>query len=173
MINRFIYRFIYRVENTTRRICPTSMQLGKYNWVGSDINWWILFHYQGQLEKTVIWAESLSYSIIFRKLHWTWSGCIAIVLLLNPFLLLCAQLQDGSDFVIFQENKSLVADSLNSLRDNTVVSPDEEVVQFSPFLSSFLFFVCEREWTWDLSHRDHESLKLFHKVEKLHDNFLI
>jgi hypothetical protein len=60
-----------------------------------------------------------------EKLHWT--------------LLLCAQLQDDSGFVIFQENKSLVAGFLSSLHDNTVVSLDGEVAQPSPFFSSFLF----------------------------------
>jgi hypothetical protein len=43
--------------------------------------------------------------------------------------------------VIFQENKSLIAGSLSSLRDNTVVSPDGEVALPSTFFSSFIFFM--------------------------------
>jgi hypothetical protein len=125
------------------------------------MKWWILFHHQGPLEKTITWAKTLLYSMIFRKLHWIWSGCVAIFLLLKSSLFLCTQLQNGSGFVIFQENKSLVAGSLSSLRDNTVVLPDKVVAQHSPFIFSFLFFVRKRENELGVSHGNQEPLIFF------------
>jgi hypothetical protein len=104
------------------------------------------FHHQGLLEKTVTWAEALSCSMISRKFHWIWSDCVAILLLLNPSLLLCAQLQDGSGFVIFQENKSLVTGSLVLYATTLLCHPMEMLHNLHIF--SLLFFslcVCVRE----------------------------